>query len=198
MPFPTTSKWAVIIWLRLCLLQLAGLDWYPPLETDMKLGGPPTSQARARLLNVERPNQSGRTDAPLRQKNRRRCVPIPPLTGKPRPRAPAIRPSLSRHRIMHATRRVRRRVARSRRARGSSARTTPADRRFILSALHPHHSLDPLHPTQPPAITSLVARTHSFRNPRRNATMEKRTRRGSEWARAGSSPSPLAALGAVW
>jgi hypothetical protein len=34
--FPTTSKWAIIIWLCLCLLLFAGLDWSPPLETDVK------------------------------------------------------------------------------------------------------------------------------------------------------------------
>jgi hypothetical protein len=86
-------------------------------------------------------------------------------------------------------------------ARGSSARTAPTDRRYILSALHLHHSLDPLHPTRcdrPPSPPSL-------RGPTRFGThVEKmrRWRRGrdgvSERARAVARPSPLAALGAQW
>ena len=121
----------------------------------------------AGLPNVERPDQSGRTDAPLRQKKQAAIyIPIPPPpTGKqPRPHAPpAIRPSLPSSNC-----------ASSPRAR-SSARTAPADRRYIFSALYPHPSQSP----PPDAIARRhLPRTQSFRNRVRNVKVEERTRRG--------------------
>ena len=99
----------------------------------------------AGLPNVVRPDQSGRTDAPLRQKNRRRYIsPFPPPQ-------PGNNPARTRRR--RSDRASRHRTARPRRA--SDPPLGPPPPTAVIYSRHcTPILLDPPPPTRSPAVTS--------------------------------------------
>jgi hypothetical protein len=156
--------------------------------------------AGARMPSQRQTSQSiGEDGCSSATKSRRQCVPISPRPETPSARAsyptkpPAIELRMQRDASTGAL------LALA--ACGSFAQTAPTDRRYIFSALNPHHSLDPLHPTRRDRTLSPPSSRRPTRFGTRVVEMQRLRREHdgvSERARAVARPSPLAALGAVW